>query len=77
MKMLKPDDHAMVVTVPMAEFLNYKTSFKPEAWTEIQPNTWECEEVDTWTVDTQLGTATYQESNVWGVVQHNEVSSHA
>jgi hypothetical protein len=68
MQMLKEDNQAMVVTVPLAEFQHYQQSFKPELWQEVQPGVWECGEVGTWTVNEAAGTATYQESNVWGVV---------
>lgn len=68
MQMLKEDDQAMVVTVPLAEFFHYKQSFKPDLWQEVQPGVWECGEVGRWTVDKTADTATYQESNVWGIV---------
>ena len=62
MKMLAVDDKAMTVTVPIAEFESYKKN----DWKEIKSGIWECGEVGAWKVDSASGTATYQESNVWG-----------
>jgi len=66
MQMLKEDDKAMKVTVPLAEFQQYQQTFKPDKWIEVSPGVWECEEVGTWTV--QGDEATYKESNVWGKI---------
>lgn len=66
MHMIKEDPLAMQVTVPLPEFMDYQHSYKPTNWTEIQPGVWECEEVGSWTVGAEM--ATYQESNVWGVI---------
>lgn len=66
MQMLAVDRKAMTVTVPIAELEGYKTGYKSKQWVEIKPGVWECGEVGTWTVDTDTGLATYQESNMWG-----------
>lgn len=62
MKMLEVDHKAMTVTVPVAEF----ESYKQDDWKEVKLGVWECGEVGQWKVDAASGTATYQESNVWG-----------
>jgi len=62
MKMLEVDHKAMTVMVPMTEFESYKQA----DWKEVKPGIWECGEVGQWNVDAESGTATYQESNVWG-----------
>jgi hypothetical protein len=62
MKMLKVDDKAMTVTVPLSGFEAYK---QPD-WEKILPGVWECGEVGKWMVDEKSDIATYEESNVWG-----------
>jgi hypothetical protein len=66
MQLMQEDPQAMQVSISLADFNQYRLSFKPEAWVEIQPGVWECEEVGTWVVVAE--TATYKESNVWGII---------
>lgn len=68
MQMLQEDTQAMHFSVSVGEFEDYKKTYKPEVWIEIEPGIWECEEVGVWTVDGEK--ATYLESNVWGVIPH-------
>lgn len=68
MQMLAVDDHAMVVEVPLSEFAWYQQSYHPSQWEKTKAGLWECGEVGSWSVDTHAGKATYQESNVWGMV---------
>ncbi|MCA9371918.1 hypothetical protein KC726_03390 [Candidatus Woesebacteria bacterium] len=68
LKPLKEDTSAMVVSVPLIEFQGYKQNYKPNQWNEIQPNVWECGEVGLWTIYPENGSATYTESNLWGVI---------
>lgn len=66
MQLLKEDPQAMVVTISTSVFEEYKKGYRPELWTEVTPGIWECGEVGTWVVTDTL--ATYQESNVWGII---------
>ena len=59
---------AMTVNVPNGEFEGYKAGYKPDAWAEVAPGIWECQEVGVWTVDDSIGIATYVEHNVWGEI---------
>lgn len=66
MRMLKEDSQAMVVTIPLSRFEDYKQTYKPDLWRETSPGNWECGEVGNWR--TNDGIAIYQESNVWGII---------
>ncbi|OGH30328.1 MAG: hypothetical protein A3B41_00225 [Candidatus Levybacteria bacterium RIFCSPLOWO2_01_FULL_37_26] len=68
MKHLKVDKKAMIVSVSLEEFDQYKKSYNLEQWIEVDPNTWECGEVGTWHVDVKNNTAVYIESNMWGLL---------
>lgn len=68
MKHLKVDKKAMVVSVPLEEFEQYKNNYNLGKWVEIEPNGWECGEVGTWHVDVKNNTAVYIESNMWGLL---------
>jgi len=67
-QMLAVDPKAMTVTVTTPELVHYQHVYKPLSWNEVKPGVWECGEVGAWTVDSQMGTATYQESNIWGLL---------
>lgn len=71
MQLIQEDSKAMQVTVPLAEFESYKSSYKPESWVEVKPSVFECEEVGTWKVGNE--TAKYSESNVWGIIPFKEL----
>jgi hypothetical protein len=75
MHMVAIDKNAMIVSVPMDEFLGFKQTYKPNVWKEIVPGTWECGEVGVWKVDEQMQSATYKESNVWGSLPLLKLSS--
>lgn len=66
MQMIQEDPQAMQVTVSLAEFELYKRSYKTDAWVEVTPGVWECEEVGSWQVSDD--SAVYTEANVWGVI---------
>ncbi len=68
MQPLAVDHKAMVVQVSLAEFNNLKVSYNKDSWIEVNPGEWECGEVGCWTIDEHKSIATYQESNLWGVV---------
>ena len=67
-QMLAVDPKAMTVTVTTPELIHYQRVYKPSSWNEVRPGIWECGEVGAWMVDSQMGTATYQESNIWGAL---------
>lgn len=68
MSMLRIDEPGMVVSdVSKKQFEEYRRNYNPEKWTKISVNVWRCGETGMWLVgDT---TATYVESNVWGILQ--------
>lgn len=70
MRMMAVDHQAMVVPVPIGIWKGYMGFYKPGEWVETAENVWECGEVGKWTVDPQNGVATYQESNVWGILPY-------
>lgn len=65
---LKVDHQAMTVSISIEEFSHYQQTHKPEVWKEVIPGIWECGEVGQWKVDTNQNLATYQESNLWGML---------
>jgi GNAT superfamily N-acetyltransferase len=65
---LTVDQNAMTVTVPLDQFNHYRTSYNPDNWKEVWPGLWECGEVGRWTVNHIDSTATYKESNLWGLL---------
>lgn len=71
MRPLRVDDAAMVVEVPMDEFTKYKQTYNPEKWRQVgnQKHMWRCGETGVWYVNHD--TATYIESNVWGILESN------
>lgn len=73
MRMLRVDDAAMVVPeVPIEEFNNYRETYNPEKWRQIAPHVWRCGETGVWI--TGENSATYIESNVWGILDQNNNS---
>jgi len=62
------DKKAMTVPVDMATFEDLKINYHPDSWYQISENVWECGEVGQWQLDLKEGKATYQESNVWGIL---------
>jgi len=74
MKMLRIDDIAMVISdVSREQFDEYRSTYKPERWKNIAPNVWRCGETGLWLVgDTS---ATYIESNVWGILDETNGGS--
>lgn len=68
MKMLKEDEKAMTVEVPYHEFLSYKSIYHKGQWEEVKQGVWECGEVGSWTINPDTRIATYQESNMWGIL---------
>lgn len=70
MRMLRIDDAAMVVPdVPREEFDEYRRTYNPEKWKQISPTVWRCGETGIWLVGEK--SATYAESNVWGILEEN------
>ncbi len=65
---LKVDSHAMTVTLPIDELQSLRETYQPELWQEGVNGVWECGEVGQWTIDETTGLATYQESNLWGII---------
>lgn len=70
MQLIQEDSKAMSVTVSLSEFEAYKANYNSDSWVEVSPGTWECQEVGTWEVGED--SATYQESNVWGIIPFKE-----
>ncbi len=68
MQPLAVDPQAMTVVVSMIEFDNIKNEIASEVWIEVAPGVWECGEVGNWKLDTTKATATYKESNLWGLI---------
>lgn len=69
MKPLKVDPKAMTVGVPLDEFFKLLAYYhKNGIWKEVASGVWECGEVGNWKVDHEKGVATYQESNLWGIL---------
>lgn len=68
MQPLKIDEHAMCVTIDLLEFEELKKTYKPECWKESSSDIWECGEVGQWQINLITGTATYIESNLWGIL---------
>jgi GNAT superfamily N-acetyltransferase len=68
MKPLKVDPYAMIVTVTLDDLAIYIKNYKSDMWKEVSPNVWECGEVGSWYIDVAQGSATYQESNLWGIM---------
>src|SRR3989344_7579303 len=67
MKMLRIDDAAMVVPdVSIEQFDEYRRTYKPEKWKQIAPSVWRCGETGIWLAGDK--SATYVESNVWGIL---------
>jgi len=62
------DAHAMTVEVSLSDFDWYKHTYHPNQWEKTKTGIWECGEVGSWSVDMLAGKATYQESNVWGMI---------
>jgi len=65
---IKIDEHAMYVTIGLAEFVGLKALHKPELWKQMDEDIWECCEVGQWHIDKKVGIATYIESNLWGIL---------
>lgn len=68
MKPIQIDAKAMTVTIPIEEFFNYQKTYNVGSWKEVSPGIWECGEVGSWQINYANSTATYQESNLWGIV---------
>lgn len=67
MRMLRIDDAAMVIPdVLQEQFDEYRSTYKPKRWKKITPNVWRCGETGLWLVGNT--SATYLESNVWGIL---------
>jgi hypothetical protein len=69
------DDCAMTVKVSLETFHTYKQDYHPRSWFQIGENMWECGEVGTWTVNRIEDTATYTESNLWGIFYEKDARS--
>lgn len=70
MHMLRIDDAAMVVPdVPRETFDDYRKTYNPDKWKQIAPSVWRCGETGLWLVGEK--TATYVESNVWGILEQD------
>ena len=68
MKPLKTDVQAMTVFgITPEEFEELQTNYHADMWKQFGEK-WECGEVGQWTVDPETGLATYQESNLWGII---------
>lgn len=74
MRMLRTHEAAMVIPdVSRKEFDEYRSTYKPDLWESITPVLWRCGETGLWFVgDTS---ATYVESNVWGILDQNNDNS--
>lgn len=68
MQPLVEDEAAMTVTVPLGEFKNYQKSYKPDSWWQDDQGVWHSSEVGSWKINEGAGTATYVESNVFGLL---------
>lgn len=60
------DRNAMTVHVSLDEFKQYRLSYLPEKWKEVDTGVWECGQVGQWKVNEKE--AVYQESNLWGQI---------
>lgn len=70
MRQLRIDDYAMVVPdVPRETFDEYRATYNPGRWRQISPTVWRCGETGIWIAGDK--TATYAESNVWGILDQN------
>lgn len=70
MRMLRVDDAGMVVPdVPREKFDEYKRTYRPDRWRQLSPSVWRCGETGLWLVGDK--SATYVESNVWGILDQN------
>lgn len=66
------DKHAMTVPIDLNSFADLKASYHPNLWDEVSTDVWECGEVGQWKVDMREQKATYQESNLWGIIPGTE-----
>lgn len=66
MTLMAPDYHAMTVTVGLGQFEQYRNTYQPDKWANLDLVTWECGEVGKWVIDPDYKEAKYRESNVWG-----------
>lgn len=62
------DHKAMTIIISLQKWEEHMASYKPDYWFKTEEDTWECGEVGSWTLDLREETATYQESNLWGMI---------
>lgn len=68
MRPLKVDHRAMTVPIKLSDFYHLKENHNSQSWRQVGKREWECGEVGRWVIDETNEIATYQESNLWGIL---------
>ena len=64
MKPLRIEMRSMVVEVPISTFEEYRETYHPQKWKEVEQGKWECGETGSWFI--REDHAVYIEPNIWG-----------
>jgi GNAT superfamily N-acetyltransferase len=68
MRPLRPEARSFVVTASIPVFEALQKSYRPDAWYEPVPGTFECGQTPTWYMDEGRGVVVSVEPNLWGEI---------
>lgn len=66
MQPLRIEERSMVVEAPIDTFREYRETYRPYKWKEVDTDKWECGETGSWFVNGDH--AIYVEPNIWGEI---------